>query len=132
MFEGSIAIRVKKILREHDVDEKLAEAIAIAIDDVYHKQFSNVATKDDIKMLIELMEKRFEIIDKRFEAMEKRFEDVNRRFEDMNKRFDDINKRFEELHNRVTFIQWLILFVFIVFSGIVTFITTWVLPQLIR
>ena len=37
---------------------------------------SNVATKDDIKMLINYT-------DKRFEDMNKRFEDMNKRFEDM-------------------------------------------------
>jgi hypothetical protein len=63
------------------------------------------ATKEDIKMLIELFNKRFEELkaysDKRFEAIDKRFEDINKRFEDVNKRFEDLiaysNKRFEEL-----------------------------------
>ncbi|MEX2704238.1 MAG: hypothetical protein Q6352_003085 [Candidatus Freyrarchaeum guaymaensis] len=53
-----------------------------------------VATKDDIKLLMEHT-------DKRFEDMNKRFEDMNKRFEELihhtDKRFEDMNKRFEEL-----------------------------------
>jgi len=45
------------------------------------------ATKEDVKMLIDFMEKRFEAIDKRFEDLksysDKRFEDMNKRFEDL-------------------------------------------------
>jgi hypothetical protein len=63
------------------------------------------ATKEDIKMLIDLINKRFEAIDKRFEAIDKRFEDLisysDKRFEDVNKRFEELraysDKRFEEL-----------------------------------
>jgi hypothetical protein len=63
------------------------------------------ATKEDIKMLIDLINKRFEAIDKRFEAIDKRFEDLisysDKRFEDINKRFEELraysDKRFEEL-----------------------------------
>jgi len=73
------------------------------------------ATKDDIKMLIDLFNRRFEeltrysekrfeeltrSIDRRFEDMNKRFEEVNNRFEDMNRRFEDINNRFEDMNKR--------------------------------
>ncbi|MBS7656219.1 hypothetical protein KEJ50_06985 [Candidatus Bathyarchaeota archaeon] len=66
------------------------------------------ATKEDIKMLLEFMEKRFNAIDKRFEELksysDKRFEDINKRFEDLrsysDKRFEDINKRFEDINRR--------------------------------
>ena len=84
------------------------------------------ATKDDIKMLIDLFNRRFEeltrysekrfeelkaysdkrfeeltrSIDKRFEDINKRFEEVNNRFEDMNRRFEDINNRFEDMNKR--------------------------------
>jgi hypothetical protein len=58
-----------------------------------------VATKDDIKELIQAMDKRFEAMDKRFEAMEKRFEAMDKRFEanqqETNKRFEAMDKRFE-------------------------------------
>ena len=63
----------------------------------------NIATKDDIKMIIEFMNRRFEDINRRFEDVNRRFEDVNKRFEDMNRQFEDMNRRFE-------FIQKLILF----------------------
>ena len=70
------------------------------------------ATKQDIQMLIKLIEKQSEQIDKRFEQVDKRFEmmqEQNRILrEDMNKRFEmmqeqnrilreDMNKRFENL-----------------------------------
>ncbi|MBS7645403.1 hypothetical protein KEJ44_05105 [Candidatus Bathyarchaeota archaeon] len=45
------------------------------------------ATKEDIKMLLDFMDKRFEAIDKRFEDMNKRFEDL-RSYSD--KRFEDL------------------------------------------
>jgi hypothetical protein len=48
------------------------------------------ATKEDIRMILEFMEKRFDDINKRFE-------DVNKRFEDMkyyvDRRFDEVNRR---------------------------------------
>jgi len=55
------------------------------------------ATKEDIRMLLDFMEKRFSAIDKRFEDVNKRFEAVDRRFEDINRRFEDLNGRFEDL-----------------------------------
>jgi hypothetical protein len=58
------------------------------------------ATKEDIRMLLDFMEKRFSAIDKRFEDVNKRFEAVDRRFEDMNRRFEDINRRFEDMNGR--------------------------------
>jgi hypothetical protein len=38
------------------------------------------ATKDDLKLLIHMMDKRFEAVDKRFDDVNKRFDDVNQRF----------------------------------------------------
>ena len=40
-------------------------------------------TKNEIKHIIELMDKRFEAVDKRFEAIDKRFEAIDKRFEDI-------------------------------------------------
>ncbi|MEM2340918.1 MAG: hypothetical protein QXV89_06375 [Candidatus Bathyarchaeia archaeon] len=66
------------------------------------------ATKEDVRMILEAMEKRFEDLraysDRRFEAMERRFEDLmaysDKRFEDMNKRFEAIDKRFDDINRR--------------------------------
>jgi hypothetical protein len=70
------------------------------------------ATKEDIRMILEFMEKRFDDINKRFEAIDKRFEDLisysdkrfeelksysDKRFESIDKRFEDVNKRFEDM-----------------------------------
>ena len=52
---------------------------------------SNVATKDDIKMLIEQMREEHKIMR---EETNRRFEDMNRRFEDMNRRFDDMRTMY--------------------------------------
>ena len=41
------------------------------------------ATKDDIKLLIGQMDKRFEQMDKRFEQIDKRFEQVDKRLDFM-------------------------------------------------
>jgi hypothetical protein len=57
-----------------------------------------VATKDDIKQVIEHSDKRFEALqaqmDKRFEAMDKRFEAMDKRFETLQAQMD---KRFEAM-----------------------------------
>ena len=58
------------------------------------------ASKEDIKMLLEFMDKRFGDMNRRFEDVNKRFEDINKRFDDVNKRFDDANKRFEDMNRR--------------------------------
>lgn len=66
----------------------------------------NVATKDDLKLLIEFMDKRFmdmqKYMDKRFEDMQKY---MDKRFEDIQKYMD---KRFEEINTRFDFITRLI------------------------
>lgn len=108
---GSIALRVRRLLIENGVEKDLADALALAFDEVYHTQMSEVATKHDLKMLIQFLEKRFEAIDRRFEANDKRFEDINRRFEDVNKRFEDLNKR-------ITTLQWLIFLLFTLYTGL--------------
>ncbi len=143
MIQGSVAIKVRKILVENGVDRDLADALALAFDEMYHAQMSEVATKEDIKalredmkMFMQMMDKRFEeqlhymderfekllhYVDKRFDAVDKRFEDMNKRFEDINKRFEDMNKRFEDLNKRITFLQWFIFLLFTVYTGIMAF-----------
>jgi chaperonin cofactor prefoldin len=43
----------------------------------------NLATKDDIKLIIEQMDKRFEQVDKRFEQIDRRFEQTDKRIDFM-------------------------------------------------
>ena len=72
---------------------------------------SNLATKDDIKMLIEQMKEEHKIMREEHKTMRedsnKRFEmmqhQMDKRFEDMNKRFEDMNNRFESLTNILMF-----------------------------
>ena len=71
----------------------------------FAKMFEKLATKEDLKMLIEMFNKRFEAVDKRFEDINRRFENmqkfVEKRFEDMNKRFEEMNRRFEAIDKRL-------------------------------
>ena len=56
--------------------------------------YAQPATKEDIKLVLEQMDKRFTAmqhnIDKRFEQVDKRFEQVDKRFEQIERRFDTI------------------------------------------
>ncbi len=84
--------------------------------------------KDDFKLFLEWIDKRFEEINRRFEMMEKanqerfemmekinqeRFEEINRRFEEINHRFEIMEKtnqqRFEILDKKFEFNKWLII-----------------------
>ncbi|NPA33951.1 MAG: hypothetical protein GXO48_03360 [Chlorobi bacterium] len=136
MEKGSIALRVKKILLEHGFDREQAEALALVFDDVYHSQMSEVATKDDIKAVREDIRDLREDMKMFIEMTNKRFEDMNKRFEDllhyMDRRFEAMDKRFEDMNKRFSFMQWVIVILFSVYTGIVTFITTYVLPQILK
>jgi len=74
-----------KLIQE---DNQVKGAIITALSGV-------VATKDDIKQVIEEFDKRFEIMDRRFENMDKRFENMqmqtDRKFERVHERFDNID-----------------------------------------
>jgi len=75
----------------------------------------NVATKDDIKILHEDMKLLIEITNKRFEELQKSTkEEIKMLIEMINKRFEDMknytDKRFEDMNKRLEFIQRLILF----------------------
>ncbi len=135
MERGSIAIRVRKLLIENGFDREQADVLAMVLDDIYHAQMAEGATKDDIKELREDMKMFMQMMEKRFEAVDKRFEEllnyVDKRFEAVDKRFEDMNKRFEELNKRITFMQWLIVLLFTAYTGIVTFVITYVLPHIL-
>jgi flagellar capping protein FliD len=112
--------KLKQIIREHKIasfkekdEDELVNIFYEAFTEAGNLQQEKLATKDDIKMLIEMMNKRFEAVDKRFEAVDKRFEAVDRRFEDMykymdkrfeavDKRFEAVDKRFEEMNKRLS------------------------------
>ena len=57
---------------------------------------SDIATKDDIKMLIHTIDKRFEQIDKRLEQIDKRLELMQK---EMDKRFEQVDKRLDFMQN---------------------------------
>ena len=74
-----------------------------------------VSTKNDIRVLIELIKSNQE-------ATNQRFDDVNRRFDDVNKRFDDVNNRFNDMNRRFEFIQNLVYLVITSIFSLVGFI----------
>ncbi|NJM15641.1 MAG: hypothetical protein HC896_09950 [Bacteroidales bacterium] len=121
-----------KSLQEDD-EEKLVNTLYEVMVEMVYTQEKTLATKEDIKMLMLMMEKRFEAVDKRFEAVDKRFEDqmaymnmrfeaVDKRFEAVDKRFEDLihhlDKRFEQVDKRFAFIFWLIGIGFIVTNSL--------------
>lgn len=65
---------------------------------------TELATKSEIKELIEVMDKKFDAIDKRFEAIDKWFEDVDKRFEAVDRRFEELivatDRRVDTVFNR--------------------------------
>ena len=87
-----------------------------------------VVTKEDLRLAVEAMNKRFEdlqkYVDKRFEDllnyMDRRFEAVDRRFEDllkyMDKRFGAVDRRFEDMNKRFDGLVRLLQIMFIVLS----------------
>ena len=100
--------KIRRIIRDHKItsfhnkdEEELTNILYEAFSELGQAQSEKLATKEDIKLILEMMDKRFEMINKRFETMDKRFEDMNQRFEDMNKRFEDMNQRFEDMNKRL-------------------------------
>ncbi len=102
--------KIRSILKSHKIpslqekdEENFINFFHELLIELETAQQEKLATKEDIKNLMQLMEKRFEAVDKRFEAVDKRFEAVDKRFEEMaqnnNKRFEAIDKRFEDLYH---------------------------------
>jgi hypothetical protein len=121
--------RILQNIPEKNTKDVLEEIILIL--EELDGEKTHLATKDDIKQVIEMMNARFEAMEKantarfelvmkenialrqemnaRFEAMEKtnaaRFEAIDKRFEAMEK---NNAIRFESLEKRLAFMQWLI------------------------
>jgi hypothetical protein len=55
----------------------------------------DLATKDDIKRILDRMDASDRRADRRFETSERRFEAIDRRFETSERRFETIERRFE-------------------------------------
>ena len=101
--------KIRQIIQNHKIkalqakdEEELINIFYEAFIEAGNEQENKLATKNDIELLVKMMDKRFEAVDKKFEdmqkTMDKRFEAVDKRFEDMqksmDKRFEDVNKRF--------------------------------------
>ena len=79
----------------------LAEEIIDAVESQQkemHSRYENLVTKEDMKLVVEMMEKRFEAQQKETNALR----------QEMNARFEALNQRFESLEKRLGFMQWLI------------------------
>ena len=82
--EGRLTIveaKVDHLIR--DLEETRAE-LKSEIKDIR----SVMVTKDELRLLIETINKRFEDVDKRFGDFDKRFSDFDKRFGDFDKRLD--------------------------------------------
>jgi len=145
------ARRIRSIIEKHPLPDKslqnvleqwmidLAEEI---VENIKNEQ-SHLATKDDIKQVIEMMNARFEAMEKantarfelvmkenmalkqemnaRFEAVNQRFEAMDKRFEAMEKanaaRFEAINQRFEAINHRFESLEKRLIFMQWLISG---------------
>ncbi|QJR21230.1 hypothetical protein BREVNS_0480 [Brevinematales bacterium NS] len=103
----ALLLNLYDALRETIGEEKARKAIE-DLESHIQEIKAEQATKSDIAMVLEQM-------DKRFEQMEKRFEQMDKRFEQMDKRFEHIEKRF-------AFMQWLIVAVGGFISGLITLV----------
>ncbi|MFP4621311.1 MAG: hypothetical protein ACLFM7_08365 [Bacteroidales bacterium] len=72
--------KIRKIIKEHKItsfqnkdEEELIDILYETFNEADKVQSEKLATKEDIKMVLEMMDKRFEAVDKRFEDMNKRF-----------------------------------------------------------
>ena len=60
-----------------------------------------LASKSEVALGFEVMQKQFETIDKRFETIDKRFDAFQRQFDAMQKQFDAINERLTLIHSDI-------------------------------
>ena len=110
--------RIRRLIHNHRLfqdqnEDELVNFFYETFSEMTRLQEEKWATKEDIKMLMQMMDKRFEDINKRFEAVDKRFEDmyrymdkrfeaVDKRFEAVDKRFEAVDKRFEDINKKFT------------------------------
>ncbi len=103
--------RIRRIIRDHKItsfenkdEEELANIFYDAFNEFKHDQEDKLATKEDIKTLMQILDSRFEAVYQRFESIDRRFESIDRRFESIDQRFEDMyrymDKRFEEINRK--------------------------------
>ena len=103
--------RIRRIIRDHKItsfenkdEEELANIFYDAFNEFKHDQEDNLATKEDIKTLMQILDSRFEAVYQRFESTDRRFESIDQRFESIDQRFEDMyrymDKRFEEINRK--------------------------------
>lgn len=67
--------------------------------------FIRAASRKDVGLLKEEMNRRFDVVDRRFVEIDRRFEEIDRRFEEIDRRFGDIDRRFAEVENNFSSIK---------------------------
>ena len=72
--------KIRRIIRDHKItsfqekdEEELVDIFYETLVELGHLQEEKLATKEDIKMVLDMMDKRFEAVDKRFEDINKKF-----------------------------------------------------------
>lgn len=64
-----------------------------------------LASKSEVALGFEVMQKQFETVDKRFEGIDKRFEGIDKRFDAFQRQFDAMQKQFDAINERLTLIH---------------------------
>ncbi len=97
--------RIRRIIRDHKItsfenkdEEELANIFYDAFNEFKHDQEDNLATKEDIKTLMQILDSRFEAVYQRFESTDRRFDSIDQRFESIDQRFESIDQRFEDMY----------------------------------
>ena len=99
--------RIRRIIRDHKItsfenkdEEELANIFYDAFNEFKQDQEDNLATKEDIKTLMQILDSRFEAVYQRFESTDRHFDSIDQRFESIDRRFESIDQRFESVDQR--------------------------------
>ena len=112
---------------KREEDEQLVDIFYEIINQVSHAQENTLATKDDIKMVIDNTKDEIKmVIDNTKNEIKMVIEMMDRRFEAVDRRFEAADKRFEDMNKRMSSLQWFIFLLFTVYSAIITIIVKFI------
>ena len=86
------------------MDQQLAEAITVALDDRLREQMDSRFDRVDsrFEQIDSCLEQRFQQINHRFEKIDLRFEEIDLRFEEINGRFKNMHDRIDNLEEKLS------------------------------
>lgn len=84
---------VYKKYRENGYTDEQATAAV----EVLKIEFDKLASKDDLRFMLESLNGRFDAIDIKFQMIDVKFDAVNAKFDAMNAKFDAVNSRINVL-----------------------------------